>query len=346
MPSKSPSKTMVRSISISFVIMMFAAVAIAAPRMTIVEPIKDFGTVAKGEVLTYQFQIKNTGDQDLEILKVQPACGCTVAKYDAVIKPGETGMVEAAVKTETFQGPISKPVTIQTNDPDMPTAQVSIRANVKPYVEAYPAGFVRFNLLQGDKDKRSVVLYSEEEEPFTIESIEVPGDWVKVDYAPVAKAERAPVGREGQNQYKLDVIVGGASAPVGPLMDKIRIHTSSKHQPEYLLTLSGMVRPAYTVSPSVLNFGEVNLQGSETVRVITVSTNNSESPAAFKVNKVESTNPQINAAAKSTAPGQYQVEVRLSGDAAAGAVAGDLKIYTSDAATPVITVPVRGMIKS
>ncbi len=341
-----PPKTMVRTISMSFVIMMIAAVAVAAPRMTIVEPIKDFGTVAKGEVLTHKFQVKNNGDQDLEILKVQPSCGCTVAKYDAVIKPGESGTVEAAVKTESFQGPISKAVTIQSNDPDTPTAQVSIRATIKPYVEAYPAGFVRYNLLQGDTDKRTVILYSEEEEPLTIESIEVPGDWVKVERAPVAKADRVPVGRQGQNQYKLDIIVGGPSAPVGPLLDKIKIHTSSKNQPEYLLSLSGMVRPAYTVSPTVLNFGEVNPKANETVRVITVSSNNSESPAAFKVNKVESTNPQINAAAKSTAPGQYQVEVRLSDDVAAGAVSGDLKIYTSDASTPVITVPVRGMIKS
>lgn len=335
----------IKTISISFAIMMFAAAAIAAPRMTIVEPIKDFGTVPKGEMLTYKFQIKNTGDQNLEILRVQPACGCTVANYDAVIKPGETGHVEANVDTTSFSGPINKAVTIQTNDPDTPTAQVSVRATVKPYVEAYPAGFVRFNVLQGNTDKRSVVLYSEEDEPFEIESVEVPGDWVKVDFAPVPASERAPVGREGQSQYKVEVVIGGPTAPVGPLMEKIKIHTNSTHQPEYLLSLSGVVRPSYNVSPTVLNFGEVNPKASEAVRIVTVSTNNTESPAAFTVTKVESSNPQINAAARPTAPGQYEVEVRLSGEAAAGAVDGDLKIYTSDLATPVITIPVKGLVK-
>lgn len=341
-----PSKSMLKTISFSFVIMLFAAVALAGPRLTVVEPIKDFGTVPKGDVLTYKFPIKNTGDEDLEILRVSPACGCTVANYDAVIKPGETGHVEAAVETKDFQGPINKAVSIQTNDPDTPTAQVSIRATVKPYVEAHPAGFVRFNVLQGETDKRTVVLYSEEDEPFEIEAIEVPGDWVKVSHAPVSETERVPVGRDGQNQYRVEVVVGGPTAPVGPLMDKVRIHTNSAHQPEYLLSLSGVVRPAYNVSPTVLNFGEVNPKASETVRVITVSTNNTDSPAAFTVNKVESTNPGLfNAQAKPTAPGQYQVEVKLSAEAAAGAVDGDLKIYTSDVGTPVITIPVKGMIK-
>lgn len=339
-------KSMFKTISISFVITMFAAAAIAAPRMTIVEPVKDFGTVSKGEVLTFSFQIKNTGDENLEIIRVQPACGCTVAEYDAVIKPGETGRIKAAVETASFTGPINKAVTISSNDPDTPTAQVSVRAVVKPYVEAYPAGFVRVNVLQGDTDKRSVVLYSEEDEPFEIEAIEVPGDWVKVDYAPVPEDERAPVGRENQNQYKIDVVVGGPTAPAGPLMDKIKIHTNSPHQPEYLLSLSGVIRPAFNVSPTVLNFGEVDPKASTAVRTITVSTNNTATPNAFTVNKVESTNPKVfSAEAKPTAPGQYEVQVRLSNDATAGTLDGDLKIYTSDIGNPVITVPVKGMIK-
>ncbi|MDX1582022.1 MAG: DUF1573 domain-containing protein [Thermoanaerobaculia bacterium] len=341
-----PSKSILKTISITFVIAMFAAVAFAAPRMTVVEPIQDFGTVPKGEVLTHSFKIKNTGDEDLEIIRVQPACGCTVADYDAVIAPGETGRVEAAVKTEAFSGPINKSVTIQTNDPDTPTAQVAIRAVVKPFVEAYPAGFVRFNVLQGETDKRSVILYSEEDEPFEIEGVDVPGDWVKVDYAKVPQSERAPVGPEGQTQYKVDVTLGGPTAPVGPLMDKVQIHTNSKHQPVYQLSMSGVIRPAFNVSPTVLNFGEIDPAVHETVRVVTVSTNSKESPDAFRVEKVESTNPTLfTAEAKPTAPGQYEVEVRLSKDASAGDVDGDLKIYTTDVGNPVVTIPVKGMIK-
>ena len=58
------------------------------PKATIAEPIKDVGTVPKGEKIIHDFVIKNEGDADLQITNVQPACGCTVAEFDKLIKPG------------------------------------------------------------------------------------------------------------------------------------------------------------------------------------------------------------------------------------------------------------------
>src|SRR6059058_222938 len=150
-----------------------------APRLTIVEPVKDYGVVPKGDKLEWAFVVKNTGNADLQIIAAKPGCGCTVADFDKVVKPGETGKVTAHVDTTNFAGPIAKSVTLETNDPSNPTAQLTIHAIVKPYVEAYPAGFLRFNLLQGDADSQTVTIYSEEDDPFEIKSIEVPGEYVK-----------------------------------------------------------------------------------------------------------------------------------------------------------------------
>src|SRR5437868_5234494 len=166
-----------------------AKAAEKAPRLTIVEPVKDYGTIAKGEKLDWSFLVKNTGDSDLQIIAAKPGCGCTVADFDKVIKPGETGKVTAHVDTAAFAGPIAKTVTLETNDPTTPTSQLTIHAVVKPYVEAFPAGFVRFNLLQGDADSQTVTIYSEEDEPFEIKSIEVPGDYVKATFAKIEKTE-------------------------------------------------------------------------------------------------------------------------------------------------------------
>src|SRR5260370_24092880 len=43
-----------------------------APRLTIVEPVKDYGTVPKGDKLDWAFEIKNTGDSDLQIIAAKP----------------------------------------------------------------------------------------------------------------------------------------------------------------------------------------------------------------------------------------------------------------------------------
>src|ERR1700680_5066035 len=51
-----------------------AATEEKVPRLTIVQPVKDYGTVPKGEKLEWSFEIKNTGTADLQILAAKPGC--------------------------------------------------------------------------------------------------------------------------------------------------------------------------------------------------------------------------------------------------------------------------------
>ncbi|HYC91907.1 MAG TPA: DUF1573 domain-containing protein [Thermoanaerobaculia bacterium] len=319
-----------------------------APRLTLVEPLKDFGTVPKGTKIDWAFEIKNTGTADLEIISAKPTCGCTVADYDKVIKPGAKGKVAAVVDTTGFAGPISKAVTLETNDPNTPNAQVTISAVVKPYVEAYPAGYVRFNMLQGDTEKQSVTLYSEEEEPFEIVKIESPQEWIKVEPKKLTGTDVVPeIGRKGQAQYKIDITVGGDDARIGPLAEKIHVVTNSKHQPEYWLSVAGVVRPPYRVEPTGINFGEVAPNDSAATRTISIRSNNLKAPAAFSVTKVESGVAGVTADVKPTdRPGEYSVTLQVAKDAKPGALDGNVTIYTSDKAKPTVVVPVKGTIKT
>ena len=321
-----------------------------APRLTIVEPVKEFGTVAKGEKLDWAFTVKNTGDSDLQIIAARPACGCTVADFDKVIKPGQTGKVSAHVDTTAFAGPISKTVTLETNDPSTPTSLLTIHATVQPFVEAYPAGFVRYNLLQGDAETQTVTLYSEEEEPFEIKNIDVPaGGWTRATFEKIAnEADRAKgAGRAGQNQYKVNITVGGPDAKLGPLADKVRIITNSKHQPDYFVSLSGVIRPTFRVEPTVLNFGEVAATDAAATRSVVFKSNDLRQPERFAVTKVESTVPGIATSFKPGAnKGDFEITLQVDKTAQPGDIDGTVKIYTTDTANPVISVPVRGTIKA
>jgi hypothetical protein len=328
-----------------------------APRLTIVEPVKDYGTIAKGEKLDWSFLVKNTGDSDLQIIAAKPGCGCTVADFDKVIKPGETGKVTAHVDTTAFAGPIAKTVTLETNDPTTPTSQLTIHAVVKPYVEAFPAGFVRFNMLQGDADTQSVMLYSEEDEPFQVTKVEVPIDpktnepvkWVKTTFEKVAEADKAPnVGRPGQDQYKVNITVGGPDANVGMLAEKVHIYTNSKHQPEYLVSISGVVRPTFRVEPSMLNFGEVTPNDVSATRMVMLHSNNLKAPESFVVSKAESSVPaMVTTSVKPGAnKGEYEVTLQIAKDAKPGEVDGAVTIYTNDKVNPVVTIPMKATIKA
>lgn len=325
-----------------------------APRLTIVEPIKDYGTIAKGEKLDWAFLVKNTGDSDLQIISAKPGCGCTVADFDKVIKPGETGKVTAHVDTTAFAGPIAKTVTLETNDLTTPTAQLTIHAIVKPYVEAFPAGFVRFNLLQGEADAQTVTIYSEEDAPFQILKVETPAPepgkepWVHATYEKITnEADRAPnVGRPGQDQYRVKITVGGSDVRLGPIADKVHIVTNSPHQPDYFISLSGVIRPTFRVEPSVLNFGEVAPSDMAATRQVLLRSNSIRAPEAFVVSKAESTVPAVVTSVKPTAnKGEYEVTLQIAKDAKPGDIDGNVKIFTNDKVNPVVTVPMKATVK-
>jgi len=318
-----------------------------APRLTLVEPVKDYGTIPRGDKLDWAFEVKNTGDTDLQIISAKPGCGCTVADFDKVIKPGQTGKVTAHVDTTAFAGPIAKTVTLETNDPNTPTAQLTLKAIVQPFVEAYPAGFVRFNLLQGDADTQNVTLYSEEDAPFEIKSIEVPGDYVKASFSKIEKKEDlVPAGKAGQNQYKVAITVGGPDAKIGPLADKIHILTNSTHQPEYSVSISGVIRPTFRVDPGVVNFGEVLPTDAAATRSILLHSNDTKTPERFAVTKAVSSVPGVTAAVKPGAnKGDYEVTLQVAKDAKPGDLDGTVTIYTNDNINKVVTVPIKATVK-
>ena len=317
-----------------------------APRLTIVEPVKEFGEVAKGDKIDWSFAIKNTGDSDLDIIAARPSCGCTVADFDKVIKPGDTGKVTAHIDTSAFSGPIAKTITLETNDPTSPTSQLTLHAIIKPFVDAYPAGFVRFNMLQGDTQTQSITLYSAEDTPFEITNVQVPGDWLQVHTHKLDEAERLEMGRPGQNQYRIDISVGGNDAKIGPMADKVEIFTNSKHQPLYPISVTGVIRPRYRVEPEVLNFGEVAPTDAAATRSVLLHSNDLQAPQDFVVTKVESSTPAVTTAFKALAQkGDYEVTLQVARSAKPGDIDGTVTIYTTDKVRPVVTVPVKGTVK-
>lgn len=87
--------------------------------------------VAKGEVINAKFIVENTGDSPLVLSDVKGSCTCTVADYpEDPIAPGESGVIKADVKTESFPpGPITRTITILSNTTPASTT-VAVKANI------------------------------------------------------------------------------------------------------------------------------------------------------------------------------------------------------------------------
>src|SRR5216684_1840211 len=68
-----------------------ATPAASRPIIEVRDTGKDAGAVEEGTVVQYRFAVANRGQADLEISQVKPGCGCTVARWDRQIKPGQEG---------------------------------------------------------------------------------------------------------------------------------------------------------------------------------------------------------------------------------------------------------------
>ena len=118
-------------------------IAIAQPSAQPLEPVKEFEIVPKGNKIHHTFEIKNGGDATLELTAVKPACGCTVTEFDQFIQAGQVGRIRATVATDNFNGMIAKTIAVFTNDPDNPKIQLTIKADIKPYLGSNP-GYARY----------------------------------------------------------------------------------------------------------------------------------------------------------------------------------------------------------
>jgi hypothetical protein len=89
----------------------------SGPVMEIEPAEHDFGGVRQNQKLVHEFTVKNTGTDDLEILRIATSCGCTAAvTRDRIVKPGESTILEVTLETRKYSGVIQKSVSVASND--------------------------------------------------------------------------------------------------------------------------------------------------------------------------------------------------------------------------------------
>ena len=312
---------------------------VAAPKIEVLPETKDAGVVAKGQVIETTFVVKNNGGSDLVISDARPGCGCTVASFDKVIKPGAEGKVVTSVDTKSFSGPISKSVLLVSNDPERGQINLFVKATVKPFVDILPQPYVRVAVVKGDSDTRDVILLSEEKtfKPTVAESSQ---PYVKAEIAPASEKDKVP-GHPGE-QYRVRITVT-PDAPEGLLNAPVRIATGVAQQPTIEIPISGVVRARVSVTPVMVNFGNFQAGKEPITRNIIVTNNKPGTPV--KVTRAEVSIAGFVTDVVPTQEGiSYTVVVKASDKVKKGALDGTVKVFTTDKEKPMIELPLRGEV--
>ncbi len=315
----------------------------AKPKAVVVEATFDAGVVAKGEQVVHDFLIKNEGEGTLEIQRVEPGCGCTVAQFDKSVAPGQTGKVHAVVETSTFNGPISKGISVYTNDTENPRIQLTVQAKIEPYIQVKP-GYARYLTVQGEAKAGVIVqsLWAPDGADFAIEDVVSPYPYLTATFHPASDTEKLPdvTGKQWQIEMTLD----NFAAPVGSMADYLTVHTTHPKQKLVQIPISGFIRPVVAVTPPGGDFGSVEVKEKVT------KTLNVRNFATEDIKLVSIDNPLsgkgLDTAFDAVLEGrEYMVRLTLEPNAPKGPFSTNLVLHTDSQKVPTLEVAIKGEVK-
>jgi hypothetical protein len=200
-----------------------------APSIVFEDSVKDFGKVLQGETLKHVFSFSNKGSTTLEILSVEPTCGCQATSVSAKqIQAGRSGRIEVTVDTEGLTGAVEKSVNIITNDPRRPSVSLSIRADVRPEISVSSPSIYFENVPKGREVTKEVIITIAAERSIKILSAE------STDESVTAKLEPVP-DSEGK-KVKLIATQKG-DGKIGYRLERVVVKTTSYLTPELAIYL-------------------------------------------------------------------------------------------------------------
>ncbi len=97
----------------------------------------DFGEIDFGDIVSHDFIVMNSGENNLEIGRIAVSCSCTSAKIDKkTIVSGEEGILTVTYDSGIMgrshaKGREERIVSIRSNDPINPHMEITVYATIK-----------------------------------------------------------------------------------------------------------------------------------------------------------------------------------------------------------------------
>ncbi len=209
---------------------------------------RDFGTVKRGMNLKHRFKFKNYGKGPVTIQGIHSSCGCLVMEIEKgkEYKPQESGFVTIALDTTHYRGPITKTVTLLTNESKRPSRALKLKVNIEEEVTAEPPivdfGEVSFGELE---EKKVVIRAVKMDKPLEIKNLSFDNDHLEVTSI-----------KEGAH-YALRIKVKPEFGS-GFIKDTILVENNSTNLGKLPILVRGHIVGPIAYAPDYLDFGVVD----------------------------------------------------------------------------------------
>lgn len=150
------------------------------PKLEIAEGMSpDFGTVYT-PTMERTLTLKNVGTDTLTVSDVSTSCGCTAALASKDhIPPGQSGTVSITFDAKRYNGPVSKAISMNTNDASQKHVNVTFKVNVVKSLQCDPEYFF-FSATVDSTDEKSVTIENTSDKPIHIKAVTPSSGFISV----------------------------------------------------------------------------------------------------------------------------------------------------------------------
>jgi len=248
------------------------------PRIFCEEPTFDFGSRDASETVDHTFVLKNTGTADLEIQRVQAACGCTTAEVEKkIVPPGESCRISAKLSLAGRGGSVQRPILVESNDPIDSNFQLVMKGIIGADFQITPSTMVLRKNTPDATATASAIVKMQKNEPFEILDAKSDSETLKLHW------EKLP----NQNSYQVTADYEGCLQPEEDII-KIFIETNYlRSKPLEIPVIIVAPKPIIVIPQKIT----VNTNRLDSVsRTIILKSTAGEK---LSINKVETQNPSI-----------------------------------------------------
>lgn len=270
-----------------------------------------------------------------------------MTEFDKVIRPGGVGKVTASIHTTNFKGPVTKSVTVTTNDPENARFTLQIKANIVVPIDVQPSENVAFNGKADALTPQELIVSSTNKEPFDITEAVMQDANFKVTVTAAPETGTAPKAKAGTlasgvNRYKV-VIAPAKEMTVGRISSAVTLKTTHPKAPEQAIRIFGTITGDVEVVP----------------QYVTLSTGPSAAPEAkvqhvaikkatgspLKILGVTSDNPNVATTLKTVTDGkEYDLEIKYTGQPMTMALTAKVNVKTNDPKQPSLDIQIWGRV--
>lgn len=325
-------KAMKRILNFLLLPALFIFLAAAGePKLVIPDVTFDFGTVAEGKQVIASFVLKNQGDTALEIKRVFPACGCTVAEMSSsLIPPGQQASLNVSFDTNGFYGFKVKTIRLFTNDPQRSTVVLTLQGKIERDVEIEPSRLYFGTIGKGSNKVVSAELRSSSGTKILDVISRSKDIELKIE-------DSASGGKTVSVSFSKD-------APIGIFRNRIVVKTSSAQNPVINIPVFARIEGDLKLSPADVSFGLLEGPLGEAQEKIVKVEN--RSAKAINILSAQSGNASVKAEVVEIKAGfEYQIKISIPASSS-GVIRDKIRIETThpDLDQRVVELPVYGII--